>query len=83
MQEFLLLVGVKVLEHVRGKGLRDHAEDHDLVLVRQVGDHVGQVSRHPLGEQGAQTSEITGGHEALDLGLEEFAEHGIKKAVGW
>ena len=76
VQEFLLLIGVEVLEHVCSEGLRDHTEDDDLVAFGQIGDHIGEISRCPLGEKFAQTAEVAFFDEALDLGLKEFAEHG-------
>ena len=83
MEKFLLFLGIEVLEDAGGERLRDHAEDDDLIALGQVCDHVGEIGGSPLAEEFVQAGEITGGDEALDLGLEQFAEHGEEGGGRW
>ena len=80
VQEFLLFLGVEVFEDGCRLLLGHHAEDDDLVFLGQIGDHVGEVGGHPFGEEFTQLREIACGDEALDLGLEQLAKHGVGKA---
>ena len=50
-QDDLLRVGVEILEDIRGLRVREQAEDDGLLIVRQLGDALGDVRRRPVGKR--------------------------------
>ena len=71
-----MIVPAEVFESGPGEVVRQHPEEHHLVLLREIGNQFGEIGRRPIAKDSAQACKIALMNERANLRFEEFSEHG-------